>query len=101
MSALSGNNSDILSILEGSSPTAAKFDMAGAGPLGSMSNQQGKVSQPGMPAAPLPLFGAPPPPLGGSQVKGASASQQQTSTSVSRDKNDFDYTSFLNNSGNK
>ena len=101
MAALSGNNSDILSILEGSSPTAARFDMAGAGPLGSTSNQQGKVSQPGMPAAPLPLFGAPPPPLVGSQVKGASASQQQASTSVSRDKNDFDYTSFLNNSGNK
>jgi len=101
MAALSGNNSDILSILEGSSPTAARFDMTGAGPLGSVSNQQAKVSQPGMPAAPLPLFGAPPPPLGGSQVKAISASQQQASASVSRDKNDFDYTSFLNNSGNK
>lgn len=68
------NSSDYLSILEGASPTAAKFElMVGAA-------AKGQASSSAMPAAPLPLFGAPPPPLGTEKVRGTSSAQETGSS---------------------
>ena len=65
---LGGNQtqSDYLSVLEGCSPTAAKYEQMTSG-------GQKKSSAGGIPAAPLPLFGAPPPPLGSSRGKGTAS----------------------------
>lgn len=95
MRLMGNNSSDIMSILEGTSPTAAKFE--------AMTSQQGRLSSStGMPAAPLPLFGAPPPPLGTSQTKGTSPNNQnQVQQPGSKDRQDFDFSSFLSTSGGK
>lgn len=67
-----GHQADYLSVLEGGSPTAARFEHMTGG-------AQKKASSSGIPAAPLPLFGAPPPPLGTTRGKGTSHSNQEES----------------------
>ena len=78
-----GGNTDYLSVLEGASPSFA-----------TTIGQKGPFSA-GMPAAPLPLFGAPPPPLGTSHGRGTT-SQSMQETHIKDKQTEFDYASFLN-----
>lgn len=62
------SSADYLSVLEGCSPTVAKFEQ--------MTGHK-RSSAGGIPAAPLPLFGAPPPPLGTAHGKGTTSQSNQ------------------------